>query len=72
MQIILAKQMDRDEDIIDVSEHQSLLFGIAIFLFDKGHWVISPVAARVQMVRGVITIVERKAVTLGLTLLCCQ
>lgn len=62
--IVLPKQVHSDEDIIDISEDQGILPGIAILLLEESDRMISPMATGVEVVRGVVAIVERESVTL--------
>lgn len=66
MNIVLAQQVHRNEDVINVPEHKSALLSIAIFLLDECCRMISPVTTGVKMMRSVVPIVERKAVTLDI------
>jgi len=62
--IVLAQQVHGDENIVDVSEDQCPFLGILIPPLEECHWVISPVATRVQMVRRVVSIIEGVTVAL--------
>jgi hypothetical protein len=62
--VVLPKQIHSNENVIDVSEDQSIFLGIDILLLEERDRVISPVATRVQVVRSVVAVIERESVTL--------
>jgi hypothetical protein len=43
-----------------------MLARVAVFLLEKSHRVLAPVTAGIEMVRGVVAVVEAEAVTLVL------
>lgn len=65
MQIVLAQQVDRDENIVNVAEDQGAFLCITRLLLHKRSRVVPPVAAGVQVVRRVVSIIEGKSVTLS-------
>lgn len=65
MFVVLAEQVHGNEDIVHVAEHQGIFLGIAVLLFKEGDRVVSPMAARVEVVGRVVSIIERESVTLG-------
>lgn len=62
--VVLAHQSHCDHDVVDVAEHEGMLGRIPVLLPQEGHRVVAPVAARVQMVRGVIAVIVAEAVAL--------
>lgn len=66
MNIVFAQQIHRNENIIHIPEHQSPFLGIAILLLDECRRMVSPVTTGVKVVRSVVPIVERKAITLDI------
>lgn len=69
MKVVLAQQIHSDEYIVDVPKYQGPFLGVPLPTLDECLWVVSPVPARVQVVRGVVSVVEREAVAL-LLLVC--
>lgn len=64
MNIILAQQVHSNENVVHVTEYKGPLFGVALSLLDEGCWVVSPVAAGVKVMGGVVAVVEGEAVAL--------
>lgn len=64
MLVILPKKIDSDEDIVDIPEYEGIFLRIAVLLLEEGNGMISPVTAGVEMVRGVVTVIERESITL--------
>jgi len=62
MHVILRQYSERDLQIIDVVEDQGTFLGIAFLRFEECMWVIAPVTERVEVVRGVVAVVEAEAV----------
>jgi hypothetical protein len=52
-------------EIVNVVEDEGVLRCILLLPFDESDGVLTPMAQRVEMVRGVIAIVEAMAVTLA-------
>lgn len=67
MRIVLPDEPVGDHEIVDIAEDQRMLAGVAIFLLEKRHRVLAPVTAGVEMVRGVVAIIEAEAITLLLS-----
>lgn len=64
MHVILFQQRDRHHDVVDVVEHERFLRTILRLRFRECHRVIAPMAPGVQVMGGVVAIVE--AVSVGL------
>lgn len=64
MKIVLAQQIDGNEDIVDIAEDERALLCVPGLLLHERRGVVSPVAAGIQVVRGVVTVVEGEAVAL--------
>lgn len=64
MFVVFPKQVDSDENVINVPENEGVFLGIAVLLLEKGDGVVSPMATRVEVVRSVIAIVKGEPVTL--------
>lgn len=62
--IVLAQQRDRHEEVVDVVEDQGAVRGICVLGLEEGHRVLAPVSHRVEMMRGVVSVIE--AVTVAL------
>lgn len=63
--------MHRDEDIVDIPEHQGFFIGVAVLLLHKCRRVVSPVPAWIQVMRGVVAVIEGEAVALVLVRIFC-
>jgi hypothetical protein len=66
MHIVLPDEPVGDHEIVDIAEDQRMLGRIAVFLLEKRYRVLAPVTAGIEMVRGVVAVVEAEAVTLVL------
>lgn len=64
MDIIPPEQLEGDHEEVDVAEDKGVLGRVAVLLFEKGDGVVAPVAARVEVVGGVVAIVITKSVAL--------
>lgn len=64
MKVVLAQQVHGNEDKVHVSKHQGPFLRIALPALDERDWVVSPMAAGVQVVRCVVAVVEGEAITL--------
>lgn len=62
--VVLPKQVHSNENVIDISEDQSIFLSIEVLLLKESDRVISPVTTRVQVVRSVVAVIERESVTL--------
>lgn len=62
--IVLAQQRDRHEEVVDVVEDQGAVRGICVLRLEEGHRVLSPVSHGVEMMRGVVPVIEAVAVAL--------
>lgn len=62
--IVLAEQRDRHEEVVDVVEDQGAVRGVRVLGLEEGHGVLAPVPHGVEMMRGVVPVVE--AVTVAL------
>lgn len=58
-------QAHRDHDVVNVVEDEGALGSVVGAGLQKGSRVVAPVAERVQVVRGVVAVVEAVAVALG-------
>lgn len=61
---VLGDTGDGDHNVVDVGEGQGALCLVFVFCGEEGGWVGFPVAARVEVVGGVVAVVE--TVTVGL------
>ena len=64
MKVVFAQEVDGDENVVDIAEDEGSFFRIPIFTLHKCYRVISPMATGVQMMRGMVTIVEGVPVAL--------
>lgn len=62
--VVLAHEAVGYLEVIDVSKDEGTAGNVGVLAFDEGKRLIAPVAERIQMVGGVITVVE--AETIGL------
>lgn len=64
VRIVLGKQLDRHHQVVDVVKDQCPIRGIGVLGLEKGSRVVAPMSHRVQVVRGVVTVIEAVAVAL--------
>ena len=50
MHVVLAQQRDGHHNVVDVLEHKRAAVAILRFGFDEGEGVVTPMAARVEVV----------------------
>lgn len=62
--VILPHEPDGDHDVVDVVEDEGPAVLVLFLGLHEGERVVAPVAARVEVVRGVPAVVEAVAVTL--------
>ena len=65
MLIVLSQQADRDEEVINVVEHNGVFVGVLLLLGKECNWMVPPMTKWVEVMRGVITIVVAVSVTLS-------
>lgn len=66
MDIIFPQQVHGKHDIVDIAKNKSMLFSVAILLFQEGDGMIAPVSSRIEMVGGMVAVVIAEAVALNL------
>lgn len=64
--VVLHDEADGDHDVVDVLEGECVLAGVLVLLLQESDGVLAPVAQRVEVVRGVVAVVEAEAVALGI------
>lgn len=64
MPIVLSQEVYREKEVINVVEHYRVFVGVLLLLGKERDRVLAPMAKRVEMVRGMITIVVAVSVTL--------
>lgn len=64
MHVVLAQQRDRHHNIVDILEDERAAVAVLLLGFDKGDGVVTPMAAWVEVVRCVVTVIEAVAVGL--------
>jgi len=62
--VVLEHEADRDEYVVYVVKDEGILPGVVLAGLEEGDRVIPPVAEGVEMVRGVVAVVEAVTVTL--------
>jgi hypothetical protein len=65
MHIVLGEQGEGDHQVVDVVEDERVLVRVLLLLREESNGVLAPVAERVEVVRGVVAVVEAVAVALG-------
>lgn len=65
MFIVLPQKVDREEEVVNVVEHYCVFVGVLLLLGEERDRVLAPVAKRVEVVRGMVTIVVAVSVTLS-------
>ena len=63
--VVFAEEPHCDHHIVDVVEDEGVLRGVVVPGLEEGDGVVAPVAEGVEVVRGVVAVVE--AVAVGLT-----
>jgi hypothetical protein len=63
--VVLPQQVDSEEEVIDIVEHDCMFIGVLLLLRKEGGRVLAPMAEWVEVVRGVIAIVVAVAVALS-------
>ena len=58
MGVVLAQQRHRHHDVIDVVEDESAAVAVLRLGGDECEGVVAPVAAGVEVVRGVVAVIE--------------
>ena len=67
--VVFLHQLDRQHDVVDIPEHQSVFGSIAMFLLQESDRVFTPVSSRIEVVRGVVAIIIAEPIALDT---CCQ
>lgn len=62
--VVLHKKPCRNHEIINVVENKGLLRGVQLLALDERHGVLAPVSKGVEVVRGMVAIVETVTITL--------
>ena len=62
--VVFPHQPICEHYVVDITEYERVLGRIEVSGFEKGSGVIAPVTERVDMVRGVVAIVETETVAL--------
>jgi hypothetical protein len=62
--VVLPQQVDCEEEVIDVVEHDCMFIGVLLLLGKEGDRVLAPMAKWVEVVRGVVAVVVAVAVAL--------
>jgi hypothetical protein len=62
--VILPQQVDGKHHVVDVIEYEGILIGVLLLLRQERHRMVAPMTKRVEVVRGVVTIVVAVAVAL--------
>jgi hypothetical protein len=62
--VVLPQQVDGQHHVVDVVEHKRMLIRVLLLLRQESHWVVAPMAKRVEMVRSVVSIIVAVPVAL--------
>ena len=65
--VVLLQELDRHHEPVDVVEDKGSPASICFFRLEKVNWVVSPMPAWVEVVGGVVAVVEADAVALWYT-----
>ena len=65
--VVLQQQADRHLEVINPMKHQRAPRAIRFFRAEEMHRLLAPVPPRVEVVRGVVAVVEADAVALWYT-----
>ena len=66
VQVVLLHQFESHHQVVDVVEDEGAAVAVGGFGLEEVHGLVAPVAARVEVVAGVVAVVEAEAVALGL------
>lgn len=64
LHVVLAQQRDRHHEVVDIVEDEGAVGGVRVLGFEEGDGVLAPVPQRVEVVRGVVAVVEAVAIAL--------
>jgi hypothetical protein len=64
MVVVFRQQSKRDHDVVYVVEDEGLLIGISMLLSQKCNGMVSPMPARIEMMRRMVSVVEAKPIAL--------
>lgn len=62
--IVVPHQPICDHQVVDVAEYECVLSCVDVFSFEKGCGMIAPVPKWIQVMRGVVAVIETVAVAL--------
>ena len=65
VQVVLLHQFESHHQVVDVVEDEGAAVAVGGFGLEEVHGLVAPVAARVEVVAGVVAVVETEAVALG-------
>ena len=69
--VVLPHEVVGDHEIVDIVEYERSTLLVLFFGLHKCDRVVTPVTARVEMMRGVPAVVEAVAITLVVNVSCC-
>lgn len=64
MHVVLAQQTESEHVVVDVVEYQSTTIAICLFRLEEVQRLVTPVATWVEMMGGVVAVVEAEAIAL--------
>ncbi len=64
IRIVFLQELDRHHEIVDIVKHKRTAGPICFLRFQEVEWVVPPVPPWIQVVRGVVAVVEAEAVAL--------
>jgi hypothetical protein len=67
MLIVLQQEPNGDHQVVDVVKDQCAFLGVGVLLVEECLWMVTPVTQWVEVVRGMVPIVEAVTVALSLT-----
>lgn len=62
--IVFSQQRDRHHQVVNVVEDEGRASGVLRLGLEESAWVIAPMAQRIQVVRGMVAVIEAVAVAL--------
>lgn len=68
--VVLHQQSNGQHEIINVVEDNGVLVCVCLLRLVERNWVLTPVSKRVEVMRGVVTIVVAEAVALLVVSIC--
>jgi hypothetical protein len=64
MFVVLSQQIDGEKEVVDVVKYNCVFVRVLLLLRKERNWVLAPVTERVEVMRGMVTIIVTVSVAL--------